>query len=157
MALLNLLDIYPSYAVYESLRVILGNTPLYRIGVRAYASWIFEDPVCRKLGCRESALPKPALIRPCTTTARLCILMQGVDNPDQAPLRPAPTLVTTRNSLPQIHATSATIHPCTGAYTVHMRPHTLRYRGYRARLRYWEFPRMSVSGNSMNKIPSLPS
>jgi hypothetical protein len=36
---------------------------------------------------------KPALIRPCTTstttTARFCIVIQGVDNPDQAPLRPA--------------------------------------------------------------------
>src|SRR5919107_3437341 len=34
----------------------------------------------------------PALLRPYTTTARSCILIQGVDNPDQAPLRPGTTV-----------------------------------------------------------------
>src|SRR5215218_4085118 len=33
---------------------------------------------------------KPARRHPCTTSARFCIRMQGVDNPEQAPLRPAP-------------------------------------------------------------------
>src|SRR5215217_1424640 len=35
---------------------------------------------------------KPARLRPCTTTtttARFCILMQGVDNHNQAPIRPS--------------------------------------------------------------------
>jgi len=43
------------------------------------------------------------------------------------------------------------MHPCTGAYTVHIRPHTLRYTGYRARLRYCEFPRMSLLGDWVNR------
>src|SRR5215218_8272802 len=40
------------------------------------------------------------------------IIVPSVDNPEQAPLRPAPTLVTTYARLQQIRATHATIHPC---------------------------------------------
>src|SRR5215212_11546899 len=51
----------------------LGTSPLRHCPVR-----VSENGVCWK----------PARLRPGTTTARFCILIQGVDNLDQAPLRP---------------------------------------------------------------------
>src|SRR5215217_6296148 len=53
----------------------LSTSPLRHCPVR-----VSENGVCRK----------PARLRPGTTSARFCILIQGVDNLEQAPLRPAP-------------------------------------------------------------------
>ena len=90
-----------------------------RAATRALTMSAAATPKCRAIELAHrvepgSKSPGSIYLCPRTTIAKSCILIQGVDNPDQAPIRPTPTLVTTRNRLPQIHATPATIYPCTG-------------------------------------------